>query len=320
MKRTILITDPFAEKGRKHLQELGFVINYKPDISPEDVPSLLSSAYGLIVRSKVTVEKALFLQAPALRFIARAGAGIEGIDLSAARAKNVCVMHAAEGNADALAEHTMGLLLSLFHRISWAHHEVRKGLWRREANRGEEIKGKTVSILGFGHMGKAIALRMQAFGVKVYVYDRHIFKTAEGHIQAVSLDQIYRETDILSIHIHASQENTHFIDQCFLTHFQKPIYLVNTARGSVLSYEALCEGLQKGRIRGAALDVMENENLATLSEKEKERFDYLRAHPNVILTPHVAGWTKESFVRIAEVLTEKIRIFTQSAQNTFPYN
>ena len=316
MKQTVLIIDSFAKEGLKNLKDMGFSVDYRPDISPDHLSNFLASAYGLIVRSKVSVDKKLLSTAPALRFVARAGAGTENIDLLEAQARGICVLHAAEGNADALAEHTMGLLLSLFHRLSFAHQDIREGCWRREAHRGEEIKGKTVSILGFGYMGRAFALRLQAFGVKVYVYDRHTFKTSAGQVQAASLDKIYAETDILSIHIHASQENTHFINEHFLSHFQKPIYLINTARGSVLSYEALCKGLQQGRIRGAALDVMENEHLTTLSTEEKKRFDYLSTHPNVILTPHVAGWTKESFVRIAKVLTEKIRLFTQHTHST----
>lgn len=315
MKKKVFVVDPLAEKGLQGLEALGVEVCYCPDLPAAEVKSVLGEAFGLILRSKVAVDESLLAAAPALRFVARAGAGLECIDLKATAARNIRVLHAAEGNACALAEHALGMLLALLNHIPSADRTVKEAKWLREAHRGQELKGKCVGLLGFGHMGRAFAQRLQGFGCEICAHDTHSFKTSEGQVQALSLAALQARVDILSLHMPIHPENKHFVDKSFFAALQKPIILLNTARGGILDHEALCEGLGSGRIRGAALDVLENEDLKNLSQAEQQRFDFLRKQENVLFSPHVAGWTRESFVKIAEVLLEKIRIFIQETQH-----
>jgi D-3-phosphoglycerate dehydrogenase / 2-oxoglutarate reductase len=262
-----------------------------------------------MVRSKLRVTADLLAHGPHLRYVARAGAGTDNIDQAAMAAAGVALLNAPEGNRDAVGEFAVGLLLTLLRNIARADHEVRQGQWRREANRGEEVGGKTIGLLGYGHMGRAFARRLGAFGCTVLAHDSDPAVSADGHATLVPLAELQARADVLSLHIPYSSANHHFVDEAVLAQFARPIWVMNTARGEVLDQAALVQGLQAGTVRGAALDVLDNEKLSALSAAQQATFDFLKNAPNVVLTPHVGGWTYESYARINEVLVEKIRAF-----------
>ncbi|RPD48539.1 phosphoglycerate dehydrogenase [Hymenobacter sediminis] len=293
------------------LQEVGVELHYRPDLKAAEVPVALAahSYEGLIVRSKVRVTSELLAHGPSLRYVCRAGAGVDNIDEEALAAAGVTLLNAPEGNRDAVGEYAVGLLLALFRNIVRADREVRAGEWKREANRGEEVGGKTIGLLGYGHMGKAFAKRLQAFDCTVLAYDHDPNVEANHHATLVSLPELQARAEVLSIHIPYSPANHHFVNEELLAGFRNALWLLNTARGEVLDHAALVQRLQTGQLRGAALDVLENEKLATLSPEQQARFDYLRTAPNVVLSPHVGGWSFQSYERINQVLARKLREF-----------
>ena len=293
------------------LQSIGVELDYQPTLTAAEVPAALAARpyEGLIVRSKLRVTAALLAHGPQLRYVARAGAGTDNIDEAAMAAAGVTLLNAPEGNRDAVGEFAVGLLLALLRNIARADHEVRQGQWRREASRGTEIGGKTIGLLGYGHMGRAFARRLGAFGCTVLAHDIDPAVTTDGHATLVPLAELQARADVLSLHIPYSAANHHLVDEGFLAGFARPIWLMNTARGEVVDQAALVAALQAGTVRGAALDVLDNEKLGTLDPAQQATFDFLKAAPNVVLTPHVGGWSFESYARINEVLAEKIRAF-----------
>ncbi len=306
-----LIVDEMHPSLFPMLESIGVAADYQPHLTAAEVPAALAAQpyEGLVVRSKLRVTADLLAHGPQLRYVARAGAGVDNIDGPAMAAAGVTLLNAPEGNRDAVGEFAIGLLLALFRNIARADHEVRQGQWRREANRGEEIGGKTIGLLGYGHMGRAFARRLGAFGCTVLAHDQDPAVTTDGHAMLVPLADLQARTDVLSLHIPYAAANHHFVDEAFLAGFARPIWVLNTARGEVLDQAALVQGLQAGRVRGAALDVLDNEKLQSLSLAQQATFDFLKTAPNVVLTPHVGGWTFESYARINEVLVEKIRAF-----------
>ncbi|MBH8569087.1 hypothetical protein KB206_09350 [Microvirga sp. STS02] len=306
-----LVVDEMHPSLQPLLQSIGVEIDYQPSLTASQVPAALAAKpyEGLVVRSKLRVTADLLAHGPQLRYVARAGAGTDNIDEAAMAAAGVALLNAPEGNRDAVGEFAMGLLLGLLRNIARADHEVRNGQWRREANRGTEIGGKTIGLLGYGHMGRAFARRLGAFGCTVLAHDSDPAVCTDGHATLVPLAELQTRADVLSLHIPYSAANHHFVDEVFLTDFAKPVWVMNTARGEVVDQAALVRALQNGTVRGAALDVLDNEKLNTLSPAQQATFDFLRAAPNVVLTPHVGGWTFESYARINEVLVEKIRAF-----------
>ncbi|MBX0290027.1 phosphoglycerate dehydrogenase [Hymenobacter sp. HSC-4F20] len=293
------------------LQDVGVELHYRPDLKAGEVPAALAAHpyEGLIVRSKVRVTADLLAQGPQLRYVCRAGAGVDNIDEDALAAAGVTLLNAPEGNRDAVGEYAVGLLLALLRNIVRADREVRAGEWKREANRGEEIGGKTIGLLGYGHMGNAFAKRLQAFDCTVLAFDHDPQVAGNHHATLVSLAELQARAEVLSIHIPYSPANHHFVNEEFLAGFRNALWLLNTARGEVLDHAALVRRLQTGQLRGAALDVLENEKLATLTSEQQARFDYLRAAPNVVLSPHVGGWSFQSYERINHVLARKLREF-----------
>lgn len=290
------------------LGEVGVQLDYQPGLKPAEVPAALAAQpyQGLIVRSKVRVTAELLRHGPQLRVVARAGAGVDNIDVGALEAAGVALVNAPEGNSQAVGEFSVGLLLSLLRKVAAADAEVRVGKWQREANRGYELQARTVGIIGCGHMGRSFARCLRGFGCPVLGYDHDPAVEATDYLPLVSLAELQRRCDVLSIHIPYSAENHAFVNEALLRGFSRPLWLLNTARGEVLDHAALVALLQEGWLRGAALDVLDNERLATLSPAQQARFEYLRTAPNVVLTPHVGGWTHESYQRINEVLVRKI--------------
>jgi D-3-phosphoglycerate dehydrogenase / 2-oxoglutarate reductase len=266
---------------------------------------------GIVIRSKIKITKEIIDKATRLKFIARAGAGMENIDVSYAESKGIKCLHAPEGNRDAVAEHTIGMLLSLFNNICRANKEVREGKWIREGNRGVELMGKTVGIIGYGNMGSAFAKRLQAFGVKILVYDKYNPLKPEENtlITKATPDEIFEESDILSLHVPHTDETNYLIDDEFISRFKKNVYIINTSRGKCLKTADLVENIKSGKILGACLDVLEYEMVSFEGLDIKslpEAFQYLIQSDKVMLSSHIAGWTHESNEKIASILASKI--------------
>lgn len=302
--KNILIVDDIHPIFIERAEALGYHCDYQPEIMREEVLPIIDRYEGLVIRSKFFVDRQLMDQAKNLRFIARAGAGLDGLDEEYAKQKNIILINAPEGNADAVGEHAVGLLLSLMNNINTSDTEVRAGIWKREANRGHELKGKTVGIIGYGFMGKSFAQKLSGFGVNVIAYDKYKTGFSDQYAREVSMEEIVRHADVLSFHIPLTAETKGLVDDEYLFHFKKPIFLLNTARGQVVQTKAILNGIKQGKILGAGLDVLEVEKFPALSEQEW--FEELRLSKKVILNPHVAGWTFDSYRKISEVMAEKL--------------
>lgn len=310
--RVCLVIDPMHESLFPMMEEIGWKVDYQPDISRARVREIVSNYEGLIVRSKTIIDGDLLGPSPSVRFIGRAGAGLDNLDLEYLGRHNIAVLHASEGNRDAVGEYTIGALLSLMRNIPGADSQVRQMVWEREANRGEEIMSKTIGIIGYGNMGRAFAQRLAGFGCNIIAYDKYKTAYSDTFCRESTMDLIWENADILSLHIPLTPETRGLITTDYLKRFRKPIILANTARGEIVEMRVVAEGLQKGLLRGAVLDVLQNEKLDRLTPEQAASFDFLRKRSDVIFTPHIAGWTFESHVKINVALTDKIRLLSQS--------
>ncbi|MGY2133931.1 NAD(P)-dependent oxidoreductase [Hymenobacter sp. HD11105] len=306
-----LVVDDLHPSWQSLFQEINLTTHYRPDLTAAEVPAALAAHpyEGLVVRSKVRITTELLAHGPALRYIARAGAGVDNINEAALAASGVTLLNAPEGNRDAVGEFAVGMLLSLLRNIPRANQEVREGIWQREANRGEELGGKIVGILGYGNMGRAFARRLTGFGCTVLAHDHDPTCIPDQYATLVTLQEVQARAEVFSVHIPYSPANHHFINDEVLHGFRNPIWLLNTARGEVLDHAALVRHLQSGQVRGAALDVLENEKLSTLNVEQQATFNFLKNAPQVVLSPHIGGWTHQSYQRINEVLAQKIAAF-----------
>lgn len=305
--RSILIADEMHPSLFGMLTEAGFQYDYQPKITRPDLIERLADFEGLIIRSKTTVDDDLLQHAHQLRFIGRAGAGLDLLDMAAIERRGIQVFHAGAGNRDAVAEQVVGMLLALLTNLLKADREVRQSIWDREGNRGYELGSLTVGLIGYGNNGQATARRLSGFGCRVLAYDKFRANYSDAFAQEASLNQIRAEADVLSLHIPLTSETRYLINDTFIRDFAKPFYLINIARGEIVSLESVVNGLKSGKIRGACLDVLENEKLKTLTPDQQTAFDYLRQSDRVVLTPHIAGWTHESYVRINEVLVAQLK-------------
>ncbi|TRX61892.1 phosphoglycerate dehydrogenase [Fulvivirga sp. M361] len=288
------------------LAAIGWECVYQPKITRAEIIDIIPDYDGLIIRSKTRVDRELVGHANKLKFVGRAGAGIDNLDEAVLKILNIRVLNAPEGNRNAVAEHTVGLALALLNNLTIANEQVRQGVWDREGNRGMELASQTVGLLGYGFMGTAVAKKLTALGCKVLVYDKYKRTTDNGLVSSVEMDQIFEEADIFSIHVPLTPETRNMIDLNYLNQFKKSVVIINTARGEVLQLEGLLEAMKLGKVRSAGLDVLENEKLNNLTENQQMTFSKLIKSSKIILTPHVAGWSLESYKRINEVLAEKI--------------
>lgn len=282
-------------------------LNYKWSL--EEIITNIYEYDGIVIRSRIKITKEIIDKATKLKFIARAGAGMENIDTTYAESKGIQCLHAPEGNRDAVAEHALGMLLSLFNNLCRANKEVREGKWIREGNRGVELMGKTVGIIGYGNMGSAFAERLKGFGVTVLVYDKYKKEFGNNAIKEVTLDEIFEKTDVLSLHTPLTDETHYIINDAFIKKFKKNIYIINTARGKSLNTADLVANLKSGKVAGACLDVLEYEmtSFENLDAANlPDAFQYLIQSDKVMLSSHIAGWTHESNEKIARILAEKI--------------
>ena len=302
----ILIADEMHPSLFNLLREAGFTYAYRPQLTRTDLIQQLEPFAGLIIRSKTTVDAELLSRAPHLRFIGRAGAGLDLIDLDTTERVGIRVFHAGEGNRDAVAEQAVGMLLALLTNLLRADRQVRQGVWDREGNRGYELGSLTVGIVGYGNNGSATARRLSGFGCRVLAYDKFLVSYGDSFAQEATLEQLLAEADVLSLHIPLTDDTRMLVNDALIDRFVKPFYLINVSRGEVASLSAVVRGLESGKVRGACLDVLENEKLAKLTPDQQTAFDYLRRSDRVVLTPHIAGWTHESHIRINEVLVRQI--------------
>lgn len=313
----ILITDNVHKSLPAGFLAMGWDVDYEASISPEAVLDRIASYEGVVINSKIRVSASWLERADRLQFIARLGSGLDIIDLEATAAKGVKVYSSPEGNRNAVAEHALGLLLSLSNQLRHCQEQVVSQEWNREACRGTEIMGKTVGIIGFGHNGSSFAQKLSGLGVRVLAHDKYKHRFVEGqyYCQEVDRDQLVREADIISLHIPLTEETHHYVDADFLASVRPGCWLINCCRGGVVDTTALWTALDKGQLGGVGLDVFENEKPSTWTSQEADLYQKLYAHPQVVLSPHVAGWTHESKARIAQVLLEKIRRDFEISEN-----
>lgn len=288
------------------LLNIGWYVDYQPTITREKILEIIPNYQGLIIRSKTEVDQELIGEGANLKFVARAGSGLDQIDIVALQKRNIDLINAPEGNRGALGEHALGLLLSLLHNISKGSNEVKLGKWNREGNRGIELGGKTVGIYGYGHMGSSFAEKLSGFGCRAIAFDKYKEGFGNRYIQEVSLEHLKQEAEILSIHIPLTSETRNHFTADYLRSFKNLKFLLNTARGEILPLDGVLGLLEEGKLLGAGLDVLANENLNSLNAEEKEVFERLTQRQDVIITPHVGGWTHESYVRINDVIVKKI--------------
>ncbi len=291
------------------LTKNGFQVDYLTDLPKEQYYKLIPDYEGIIIRSKISIDKKVLDSARKLRFIGRVGAGMDSIDVNYAAAKGVLCLNSPEGNRDAVGEHTLGMLLNLMNNINTADRQVRQGKWMREANRGEEIKGKTIGIIGYGNMGSAFAERLQGFGASIIAYDKYKTGFSTQIVKEVQMLEIFETSDILSLHVPLTKETTYMFDDKYINNFHKQFRLLNTSRGMLVNTEDLVKALVNGKVKGAALDVIEYEDTSFeffSPEKQTEAMKYLIASEKVLLTPHIAGWSQESQVKLASILADKI--------------
>jgi D-3-phosphoglycerate dehydrogenase len=304
LKNNILIVDDIHPIFMELAAAKGYHCDYKPLIKADEALQIIGDYTGLVIRSKFKVDKQVIDAGANLRFVARAGAGMDNIDEAYAAEKGIELINAPEGNSDAVGEHAIGLLLSLMNNLNTADAEIRAGSWQREANRGYELKGKTVGIIGYGHMGHSFARKLSGFQVDVIAYDKYKTGFSDRYAREVSMEDIVKHSDVLSLHIPLTSETKGMVDDEYLFHFKKPIFLINTARGKAVKTTAVLNAIKQGKILGAGLDVLEVEKFPALGEQAW--FDELRQSGKVILSPHVAGWTFDSYRKLSEVLGEKL--------------
>ena len=306
----ILLLDKNHPLITEQLSEKGFVLEEDFSSSYEQVLEKIHLYEGVIIRSRIPLDAHFLEKAKNLKFIARVGAGMENIDTAKAQELDIKLINSPEGNKDAVAEHVIGTLLVLMNRLFISSNEVKKGIWLREENRGEEILGKTFGIIGYGNMGKAVAKRLSGFGCKTIFYDIKPNLSDESATQ-VSLQELQENADILSLHTPLTEDTLYMIDEEFISKMKKNFYFINTARGKNLKTSALVNALKSGKIKGACLDVLEYEKTSFENlETKNEYLEYLLNSEKAIITPHIAGWTHESKIKLAQVIVDKILAFT----------
>ena len=301
----ILFIDTVHPFLKQELEKQNHICDTAYDKSKTEIQAIIHAYQGIIIRSRFKIDKQFIDCGSNLQFIARAGSGLENVDTIYANSKNINCYNAAEGNRQAVAEHALGMLLSLFNNLNSADKEVREGKWEREKNRGIELAGKTVGIIGYGNNGSAFVEVLKGFNVKILAYDKYL----TNYPQESSMETIHKEADIISLHVPLTDETTYLVDDNFINRFVKNFYLINTARGKCVNTKHLVKALANGKIKGACLDVLEYEKTSfeNLSKDGlTSDMQYLMNAQNTILSPHVAGWTAESNVKITEVLLEKI--------------
>ncbi|MBX2888585.1 MAG: hydroxyacid dehydrogenase [Ferruginibacter sp.] len=304
----ILITAPAHPYLIKILLAKGYEVEYRPDIGYDELFSLAPSVEGLIVTTRLRVDKSLIDKAPKLKWIGRLGSGMELIDVDYARAKNIICQSSPEGNRVAVAEHALGMLIALQKNIVKSNEEVKHNRWLRVENRGVEISGKTIGIIGYGNTGSSFAKLLSGFDVTLLVFDKYKFNFGTGNIKEANLEQICRYADVISFHIPLTNETYRMAENDFFNALINRPVILNTSRGGVINTSSLLMALENEKISGAGLDVLENEVLSSYTPEENKILENLNAHPRVIITPHIAGYSHEAYLKMSTVLIEKLNL------------
>jgi D-3-phosphoglycerate dehydrogenase len=306
LKPKVIITANAHPCLQEELIQRGFDVDVREKIGYDELLDQIHFYHGLVVTTRIKVDQQLLDAAVQLRWIGRLGSGMEIIDVDYAVQKNILCLSSPEGNKDAVAEQCLGVLLSMMHNVFKAGLQVRVGKWLREENRGIELGGKTVGIIGYGNTGSAFAALLAPFGVKVLAYDKYKTGFAKNHVHEVSLEELLNKVDVVSFHLPLSKETHYFADVDFFQSLQKPVFFLNASRGKIVNTEALSQAIDEGKIIAAGLDVIENENINSYTEEELKHFLNLANRENVWITPHIAGYSKEALEKMAKVLIFKL--------------
>lgn len=304
----VLVTDNTHPVLKETLESAGHHVTVDSGVSYESLLSQIKEYDAMVVRSKIVIDRNFLDHARHLKCIGRVGAGMETIDVAYAESLGIPCLNSPEGNRDAVGEHALGLLLTLFNHLTRADSQVRQGIWHREENRGLEIKGKTVGIIGFGNMGAAFAQRLQGFECEIIAYDKYKpHGYAPAYVKEVSLEELQARAEVVSLHVPLTDETHHMVNRRFIQQFSHDLYLINTSRGPVVKTEDLAQAVKEGRVKGAALDVLEYEDMSKDGlDTSHPDLQYLLTCPNVVFSPHVGGWTVESKYKLAKVLADKM--------------
>lgn len=309
MKQKILFIDSTHPMLVQRLQDAGYITEFDFESTKQEIEAKISSYFGVIIRSRFLIDAPFLDAASSLKFIGRVGAGMENIDVNYAISKNIQCINSPEGNRDAVGEHTLGLLLSLSNHIVKANNEVKNGIWLREENRGFEIKGKTIAIIGYGNMGSAFAQRLVGFEANVIGYDKYKSGFSSSFVKEVTMDEVFEQADIISLHLPYTKETHALFCEKYIQQFKKSVYLLNTSRGKIVKISDLVNALNSNVVLGAGLDVLEYENVSLKNAPKSSWTDdmyYLSRAQNVILTPHIAGWTNESNIKLSTIIADKV--------------